>query len=162
MKSGFRSGMIAAAVAGLAFAPAAQAQYRNEIPHNPGSCASGGPKIKVLVTGVKVSKGTVRAQVYNGTKADWLQSGRWLTRVEAPARAGTMTFCLPVAASGTYAVAVRHDVNNNGKTDLSEDGGAMSNNPSINIFNLGKPSVTKTAFAAGNGVTTITINMKYR
>lgn len=162
MKSGFRKGVVMAAAAGLAFAPAAQAQYRTEIPHNPSACASGGPKIKVVVNGVKASKGTVRAQVYYGTKADWLQSGRWLTRVEAPARAGTMTFCLPVSAAGTYAVAVRHDVNNNGKTDLSEDGGAMSGNPSLNIFNLGKPSVTKTAFAAGGGITTVTINMRYR
>lgn len=161
MKLGFRSGILAAAVAGLALAPAAQAQYRNEVPHNPGSCSSGGPKIKVVVNGVKASKGTVRAQVYYGTKADWLEKGRWLTRAEAPARAGAMTFCLPVPSAGTYAVAVRHDVNGNGKTDLSEDGGAMSNNPSINIFNLGKPSVTKTAFSASTGVTTIAINMKY-
>ena len=28
----------------------------------------------------------------------------------------------------------------------------MSNNPSINIFNLGKPSYKKTGFDVGNGV----------
>ena len=72
-----------------------------------------------------------------------------------------MTFCLPVPQAGTYGVAVRHDLNGNGKTDLSEDGGAMSNNPSINIFNLGKPSYKKTAFSVGEGVTTISISMKY-
>ena len=37
----------------------------------------------------------------------------------------------------------------------------MSNNPSINIFNLGKPSYRKTAFTVGEGVTTISIAMKY-
>ncbi|MCL4673996.1 MAG: DUF2141 domain-containing protein [Sphingomonadaceae bacterium] len=162
MIHGFRSGAMMLAVAGLALAPAAQAQYRNEIPHNPSLCSSGGPKIKVTVNGVKASKGTIRVQAYYGTKADWLEKGRWLTRVETAARAGSMSFCLPVPSEGTYAVAVRHDVNNNGKTDLSEDGGAMSNNPSINIFNLGKPSVTKTAFSVGSGVTSISINMKYR
>lgn len=150
------------AAAGLALAPAAHAQYGNEIAHNPSLCNSGGPKIKVTVNGIKASKGTIRVQAYYGTKADWMEKGRWLTRVETAARAGSMSFCLPVPSEGTYAVAVRHDVNNNGKTDLSEDGGAMSNNPSINIFNLGKPSVTKTAFSVGSGVTSISINMKYR
>jgi uncharacterized protein (DUF2141 family) len=149
------------AAAGLALAPAAHAQYRNEVPHNPASCNSGGPKIRVNISGIKASKGTMRVQAYYGTKADWLEKGRWLTRVEAPARAGNMTFCLPVPEAGTYGVAVRHDLNGNGKTDLSEDGGAMSNNPSINIFNLGKPSFRKTAFSVGVGVTTISVAMKY-
>ena len=161
MSERFRSGAMMLAAASLALAPAAHAQYRNEVPHNPASCNSGGPKIKVNVSGVKASKGTIRVQAYYGTKADWLEKGRWLTRVEAPARAGTMTFCLPVPEAGTYGVAVRHDLNGNGKTDLSEDGGAMSNNPSINIFNLGKPSFKKTAFAVSGGVTSISVAMKY-
>ena len=78
-----------------------------------------------------------------------------------PAKRGTMMFCLPVPKSGTYAIAVRHDVNGNGKTDLSTDGGGMSNDPSINIFNLGKPSYKKTAFEVGNEVKSISIQMKY-
>lgn len=161
MSERFRSGAMMLAAASLALAPAAHAQYRNEVPHNPASCNSGGPKIRVNISGVKASKGTMRVQAYYGTKADWLEKGRWLTRVEAPARAGNMTFCLPVPEAGTYGVAVRHDLNGNGKTDLREDGGAMSNNPSINIFNLGKPSFKKTAFAVGDGVTTISVAMKY-
>ena len=72
-----------------------------------------------------------------------------------------MTFCLPVPEVGTYAVAVRHDANGNGETDLTSDGGAMSNNPSINILNLGRPSVRRTRFEVGNAVSAITINMRY-
>ena len=56
---------------------------------------------------------------------------------------------------------MRHDRNGNGKTDISSDGGGFSNNPSISIFNLGKPSVSKAAFQAGPGVTKITINLQY-
>ncbi len=37
----------------------------------------------------------------------------------------------------------------------------MSNNPGINIFNLGKPSYKKTAFAVGSEIKAITITMKY-
>lgn len=72
-----------------------------------------------------------------------------------------MRFCMPVPAAGTYGIAVRHDANGNGDTDLTKDGGAMSNNPSINVFNLGKPSYRKTAFPVGSGVKAIRIQMHY-
>ena len=136
--------------------------YGNKISNDMRRCAPGnGPAVRVTINGVKSSTGKVRAQVYRGTKADWLAKGKWLNRVEIPARKGRMTFCLPVPASGSYAVAVRHDANNNGSTDIRKDGGAMSNNPSINIFNLGKPSVSKTRFNVGSGVSSISIVMKY-
>ncbi len=153
--------------AGLASAPAfAQASstsdYRNVISNNMRSCApGGGPAVRVTVNGVKSASGKVRVQVYRGTKADWLEKGRWLNRIEMPARKGTMTFCVPVPASGNYAIAARHDANGNGSTDIREDGGAMSNNPSISIFNLGKPGVDKTRFSVGSGVTSMSIVMKY-
>jgi uncharacterized protein (DUF2141 family) len=72
-----------------------------------------------------------------------------------------MTVCMPVPAAGSYGIAVRHDVNGNGSTDLRTDGGAMSNNPSINIFNLGRPSYRSTAFNVGQDVRSIAIVMKY-
>jgi uncharacterized protein (DUF2141 family) len=68
---------------------------------------------------------------------------------------------MPVPGPGTYGVAVRHDVNGNGKTDIRADGGGMSNNPSINILNLGRPSYKQTAFAVGDGVKSISIQMRY-
>ncbi len=146
----------------LAAAAPGAAQYRQVIANDPGQCDAGsGPAVRVAVSGVKSSSGTIRIQVYRGTEAEWLQKGAWLKRIEARARAGAMSFCLPVPAAGTYAIAVRHDVNGNGKTDLSQDGGGMSNNPSITIFNLGKPSYKKTAFAVGSGTTAIRIDMKY-
>ncbi len=158
----FRVPMLAACAAMAFTAVPAEAQYRQKIGNNLSQCASGsGPAIRVTLMGVKSSSGTMRVQYYRGIKAEWLKKGKWLKRVEAPARAGSMTFCLPVDSAGNYAVAVRHDINRNGKTDLREDGGGMSNNPSINIWNLGKPSYKKTAFAVGSDVKSITINMKY-
>ena len=152
----------AAIAAGTLTAPAA-AQYRQKITENPAKCAAGaGPAVRVTITGIKESSGTIRVQSYRGTKEDWLEKGRWINRMEAPARAGTMTFCMPVPRPGTYGIAVRHDINGNGETDIFSDGGAMSNNPSINIFNLGKPSYKKTAFNVGSGVESISIRMRYR
>ncbi len=133
------------------------------VPNDLGKCQQGaGPAVLVNVSGVKESTGKIRIQTYRGTSSEWLKTGAWLHRIETPAKAGNMQFCLPVPSAGTYAIAIRHDINGNGKTDIFGDGGGMSNNPSINIFNLGKPSYKKTAFDVGNAVKSINISMKYR
>jgi uncharacterized protein (DUF2141 family) len=152
------------ALGALVFATSAPAiaQYRQAIGNDMSKCETdGGPAVMVTVDGIKSSSGRVRVQSYRATAADWLAKGRWINRIEAPARAGTMRFCMPVPATGSYGIAVRHDVNGNGDTDLTKDGGAMSNNPSINVFNLGKPSFKKTAFQVGAGVKPIRIQMRY-
>ena len=164
-KSAFRGvavGLALAALAGAGLASAAApVTYRNTISNNPARCSGGSPAVRVTVNGVKSSSGKIRVQLYRGTASDWLEKGKWINRIEAPARAGQMSFCMPVPVAGTYGIAVRHDVNGNGESDISTDGGGMSNNPSINIFNLGKPSYKKTAFSVGNGVAAISISMKY-
>jgi uncharacterized protein (DUF2141 family) len=153
--------MIALGALAVSAAPAI-AQYRQVVTNDMGKCSRGdGPAVLVTVDGVKASKGRVRVQSYRATSADWLQKGRWINRIDGAARAGSMSFCVPVPAAGNYAIAVRHDLDGDGKTDLSGDGGGMSNNPSINIFNLGKPSVSKTSFAVGSGVKSIRIHMRY-
>ena len=159
---------VAALLAGLApgLAGAAQAQaskpYRNTITNDMRQCAPGaGAAVRVTVRGIRSATGTIRLQSYHATKDDWLAKGKWINRIEAPAQKGTMTFCMPVPGPGEYAIAARHDANGNSKTDISQDGGAMSNNPSINLFNLGKPGVDKTRFSVGNGVERMTITMLY-
>lgn len=146
-------------VALLSFAVAAQAE--GQVISNDLSKCRSGPSTLVQISGVKASSGKIRVQSYRGTSADWLAKGRWLARVEVPARAGSMTVCVPLPEAGVYGIAVRHDVNGNGKTDITSDGGGMSNNPSISIFNLGKPSYKKTAFTVGDSPRTISISMKY-
>ncbi|MGD9665224.1 MAG: DUF2141 domain-containing protein, partial [Novosphingobium sp.] len=149
----------ALAVSGAALAiPAAGAQTRERIANDPSECAPGaGPSIKVTVEGIRAASGKMRVQSYHATKGDWLEKGRWINRIEVPAKAGTMSFCVPMPSAGTYGIAVRHDMNGNGKTDITKDGGGMSNNPSINIFNLGKPSYKKVGVTVGQGPTPITI-----
>lgn len=157
------SGIAALALTALASPAPAEAQYRQKISNDASKCTAGsGPAVRVTITGIKESSGTMRVQSYRGTKDDWLEKGKWIYRMEAPAKAGSMTFCMPVPKPGTYGIAARHDVNGNGDTDIFADGGAMSNNPSLNIFNLGKPSYKKVAFNVGSGVETISIRMRYR
>lgn len=150
--------------AGASFAASvpAAAQYQQKIGNDLRKCYAGsGPAVMVTVDDIKSSTGKIRVQSYRATDEDWLKKGRWLSRIEVPAHSGTMTFCLPVPQAGSYAIAVRHDVDGDGKTSIFKDGGAMSNNPSINIFNLGKPSFSKTAVTVGDGVKSIRVMMKY-
>ena len=153
--------LVGTGVLALAVAVPAQAQYKRHVTHNLAVCNGDGPAVRISVSGVKSSAGTLRVQLYRATSADWLEKGRWLNRIELPARAGTMTVCMPAPQAGSYGIAIRHDVNGNGETDLTQDGGGMSNNPSVNVFNLGKPSYSKVAFSLGNEVKAITIRMRY-
>lgn len=132
----------------------------DKISNDLGPCRTGEPSIYASVEGIKSATGTVRVQSYHAAERDWLKKGRWLKRIEEPARAGSMTFCIPVDAPGEYAVAVRHDRNGNGKTDITKDGGGMSNNPSISIWNLGKPSYKKVGVSVSSSIR-ITVRMKY-
>ena len=156
------AGLAIAGAMGFSVSAPAIAQYRNEIRNDMSRCSSGsGPAVMVTVDGIKASQGNLRIQTYRATSGEWLKKGKWLSRIDVPAKAGTMTFCLPVPAPGTYGVAVRHDLNGNGDTDIMSDGGAMSNNPSINIFNLGKPSYSKVGVPVGKSVKSIRVEMKY-
>ena len=162
MKQLFGKVTVGLALAAVALTAPAAAQFRNKIADEPAKCRAGaGPAVNVRISGITPAKGTLRVQLYRGTDADWLKSGRWLNRIEVPVHSGSETICMPVPGKGTYAIAVRHDVNGNGKTDIRADGGGMSNNPSINILNLGRPSYKQTAFAVGDGVKSISIQMRY-
>lgn len=161
-KKAILAGAAIAGAMGFSVSAPAVAQYRNEIRNDMSRCTAGsGPAVMVTVDGVKASQGDLRIQIYHATSSEWLKKGKWLSRIEVPAKAGTMTFCLPVSTPGTYGVAVRHDLNGNGDTDIMSDGGAMSNNPSINIFNLGKPSYTKVGVPVGKSVKSIRVQMRY-
>ncbi len=141
--------------------PAQAQDYGQELRHTIAPCQGSGPAVWLNVTDLEPANGTLRIQLYRGTRADWLESGRWLNRIEVPVRASTMQICMPVPAAGDYAIAIRHDVNGNGRTDLSSDGGGMSNNPSINIFNLGRPGIDRTRFTIGREVKPMAIRMRY-
>ncbi len=161
---------LSAAIATGLFALPAQAG--TVIPNDMSKCAAGkGPSVLVVIRGIRANKGErldgkVRVQTYNGTKQDWLKRGRWLNRVENLPKPGTMRFCLPVPKPGNYGVAVRHDINGNGKTDISNDGGGFSNNPKLSNFRVitGRTAVklSSAKFYVGQGVKQIVIDMKYR
>ncbi|MBD59405.1 MAG: hypothetical protein CL808_04710 [Citromicrobium sp.] len=163
---GARAALIAAC-GGLALAPVgAQAQRYAQVIGNDMSKCSGnaGPAVRLTIEGLKSNAGNLFVRTYHAKRSDWLKSKRYLTRLDTKPQAGTMTVCVPLPASGTYAIAVQHDVNGNRETDFSTDGAGMSNNPKIGSF-LGiptPPSVDKASFSAGSGVTNLRITVRYR
>jgi len=145
--------------------PSFVSAQRNKIPNQLNKCAQGTtePAILVNVSGFRGDKGNIRVQSYLATKEDWLEKGRWINRIDQPleVRDHYMQFCMPLPAPGLYGIAVRHDRNGNGKTDVMEDGGGFSNNPSLSIFNLGKPSASEVGIEVKQGVNIITVRLQY-
>jgi len=145
-RKGGRIVLAVAAAAGLALgggvgAPlAAQSySYAQSGPNDMSLCAPGkGPAVRITVSGLKSSSGNLFVRAYPANSSDWLKSKRYIMRVDAAPRAGSMTVCMPLPAPGEYAIAVQHDANGNRSTDISTDGAGMSNNPGIRKF-LGIP-----------------------
>ncbi|TRD12728.1 DUF2141 domain-containing protein [Erythrobacter insulae] len=153
--------------AALAIAPAASAQsgYAQVIGNDLAKCTAGkGPAVSLRIDGLKSSGGNLFVRTYYAKRGDWLKSKRYLTRIDAKPRKGSMTVCVPVPSKGDYAIAVQHDTNGNREMDFSEDGAGMSNNPKIGSF-LGiprPPSVNQVAFRVGNGIKPMSITVRYR
>ncbi len=154
---------VPALFAALLAASAIPAQAGTEVPNDLSNCRSGaeGTAALVRVAGFKQGTGRIRVQSYSGA-GNWLESGEWLHRVDIPVRlrGRDMTVCLPLPGPGTYGIAVRHDLNNNGDSDR-RDGGGFSRNPDISFpFNM-QPSYSEVAFRARSGVNNVRIVLNY-
>ncbi|WBH16226.1 DUF2141 domain-containing protein [Sphingomonas radiodurans] len=128
-------------------------------------CTAGdSPSILVTVVGLKSRTGTIRVRTFGGATSTWFEKTKWITRVEVPTPAsGPIRVCLPVAAPGTYAIDMRHDMNGNSETDRS-DGGGASGDPKVTLLDFvfgRKPPPHVTAVTVGRGVTEITVTAMY-
>lgn len=128
-------------------------------------CTAGNaPSILVTIVGLKQRTGTIRVRTFGGASDTWFDRKKWITRVELPTPAsGPIRVCMPVAAPGTYAIDMRHDMNGNGKTDRA-DGGGASGDPRVTLLDFvfgRKPPPGITAVHVGRGVTPITVTAMY-
>ena len=127
------------------------------------ACTPGAKRAAVLVSvdGFKNRLGRVRVQLYGSNPSDFLEKGKKLRRIDLPVTgSGPMHVCVAVPKPGTYAIAVRHDADGNGKSGWN-DGGGFSNNPKISLLDL-KPSHRETAVNVGNGVKPLGVLLNYR
>lgn len=117
--------------------------------------------VLVRVEGFKKHTGKLRVQIYGSNPDEFLAKGKWQKRVDLPVVAsGRMEVCVGLPAAGDYAVAVRHDLDGNGKSGWS-DGGGFSRNPKISLFDL-KPKYAEVYIPVGNSVRNVDVTLNYR
>jgi uncharacterized protein (DUF2141 family) len=129
------------------------------------ACRSGGgatgSAILVNVNGFRERTGSVRVNVYGSNPSRFLARGQYVRQVNVPVTGGgPMRICVAVPSAGRYAVAVRHDLDGNGRSGWS-DGGGFSRNPSVSLLSL-RPSYDSVAFNVGRGVADVNVTLLYR
>lgn len=126
------------------------------------ACRAGhGPALLVKVEGFKKPQGDLRVQIYGDKPEAFLARGEWLRRIDLPVNGtATMPVCVSLPSPGVYAIAVRHDLDGNGRSGWN-DGGGFSRNPSLSLFHL-KPSFEKVAINAGSRIMEVPVVLNYR
>ena len=126
------------------------------------TCDNAPSSIAVKVRGVRSDHGTVTFVLYSDDPDEFLVRGKKLMKERFPARTGTVEFCLPVSAPGTYAAAVYHDEDGNGKLrknwiGMPKEGFGVSNNPDYWVV----PSHEEAAFQVQGPHAPVDIKLKY-
>lgn len=147
--------------AALALALAAVPGAAQAVGPDAAACRNGGSGILVTVDGFRARTGNVRVALYGSDPSRFLARGQTLRKIDLPvARSGPMQICVAVPSPGRYAVAVRHDMDGNGRSGWS-DGGGFSRNPDISLASL-RPRYESVAISAGRGVTPVRVVLNYR
>lgn len=157
--SGVVTGLVAACAATpLIAAPASAA------PVGPDAtiCEKGdAPSVLVRVPAFKARTGKLRVQIYGSNPADFLAKGQYVKRIDLPVTAsGPMNVCVGLPAAGNFAVAVRHDVDGNGKSSWN-DGGGFSRNPNLTLLKL-KPNYKDVVVSVGAETKVMDVYINYR
>jgi len=122
---------------------------------------NGTPAFLVRVYGFKRPTGVVRVQIYGDQPEDFLAPGKYLKRIDLPVAEGKeMHVCVALPQAGDYVVAVRHDMNGDGKSGWN-DGGGFSRNPNISLFHL-RPNYKDVVLSARSGVQPVDVVLNYR
>ncbi|TVV76305.1 DUF2141 domain-containing protein [Sphingomonas solaris] len=133
---------------------------------DPAACRPGSqrPAVLVKVDGFKRIGGNLRVQVYGGDPAQFVKGGERLARIDMPVRTAPSEVCVALPGPGRYAIAVRHDVEGDGKSGLN-DGGGFSRNPGISLSDVlarRMPRYEDVAIAVGAGPRPVDIVLNYR
>jgi uncharacterized protein (DUF2141 family) len=152
--------MLSIAAAGVALA-AYPAAAQAALGPDAASCQAGSsrPAVLVNVEGFKAKSGRVRVQIYDSS--NFLVKGKRVRRIDLPVTSASMPICVALPGAGTYAVAVRHDVDGDNDSGDWSDGGGFSRNPKISLMRL-KPSFSNVAIPVGNGVKPVNVVLNYR
>jgi uncharacterized protein (DUF2141 family) len=120
---------------------------------------AGAAELTIQIDDVKAATGNLMVAVY-GSEATFLKQAAGATG--APAVAGTTQVVLKDLPEGTYAFAVYHDANSNGKMDknmvgMPTEDYAFSNNA---MGKMGPPSYDSAKFALPAAGATVRVSLK--
>jgi len=119
-------------------------------------------KLEIVVEGVRSNRGMMTGSLYPGDPSQFLIKDGALKVWKTSATAPETHMCIWLRAPGTYAFAVYHDANSNGKWDhnlLGQiEGFGFSNNPHTL---LSAPPYDRVKFEARGAVTTLHVRLRY-
>ncbi len=118
--------------------------------------------ITVTVTGLKVM-GDLRVSLFNRDEGFPGAYQKSFARKSVKVTAASMSVTFEQVPAGTYAVAVLHDENGNGKADtnflgIPKEGVGVSNNPKSSF---GPPSFKDGQFSFDGAAMTVTVEIRY-
>jgi uncharacterized protein (DUF2141 family) len=146
---------IASAVSPLALAPGmAMAVPCQGVPT--------GTRLTISIDNVNATRGLITGSLYPGDRSQFLIKNGALKVWSVPATAPQTRMCIWLSGPGTYAFAVYHDANSNGKWDhkllKGIEGFGFSNNPRTL---LSAPTYDQVRFEVGPGETTLHLRLRY-
>jgi uncharacterized protein (DUF2141 family) len=149
---------LAAAAAGSLLALYPALAHADSCQGTPGTA-----KLDIVIEGVRSAKGQMTSSLYGADRSQFLVKNGALKVWSTPAAPPETRMCIWLKnGPGTYALAVYHDANSNGKWDHSLLGGiegfGFSNNPHV-LFSA--PKFDEVKFEAKAGVTTLHVRLRY-
>ena len=115
--------------------------------------------LTVLVKNVEYEEGEIRIGLYNA-EANWLEEAYREVAVNSTGAGELVSYSFTDLPGGTYAVAVLHDKNNNGKMDIGLTGPTESYGFSNEASGfLGAPDFSDAAFRL-NADQTLTVKLR--
>ncbi|HEY2481760.1 MAG TPA: DUF2141 domain-containing protein [Caulobacteraceae bacterium] len=119
-------------------------------------------KLEIEVEGVSSNRGQMTGSLYPGDRSQFLLKDGALKVWRVPAQRPVTHMCIWLPGPGTYAFAVYHDENSNGKWDHNLlgriEGFGFSNNPRT-LFS--PPSYDQVKFEARGSETTLHVRLRY-
>ena len=119
-------------------------------------------RLEIVVEGVNSSRGQMAGSLYPGDSSQFLLKDGALKVWRVPAQMPETHMCIWLPGPGTYAFAVYHDANSNGKWDHNLlrqiEGFGFSNNPRT-LFS--PPSYDQVKFEAHGSETTLHVRLRY-
>lgn len=157
MKSFVNSAVFAALLALPAASVSSQARAATSLP------ASSASTLVVHVRGIHNSNGVIRLLVFNGQEGWPDVRDKSFRHASLPANGSAVTFTLTNVPSGTYAISVLHDENENHKLDRDffgrpKEGIGFGNNPKIGFT---KPGWKESSVQVAASGAETTVDLRY-